>query len=489
MRLKQWIHSILYSDDKKITRFYIFCAAIYFTQATGTTGGIAGTTISYFMKEGLALSATTLAYIGSLVSLAWWVKPGFGLLSDFVPIYGYRRKSYIYIANSFSILLWLALSGMAFSGVITTFWPIAIISFIMAFNFAMTDVVADGLMVQTGKATNSTGKFQAVQWGTIRLAIMLTTILGSIIALWAMPDTGEEFFQITSSTYNRLATIFLFASLFPIINMAATYYLTEEEKIELTKEKFDEIKAGVKKAITMEPVWILAICIFGLNFSPGWGTPFFYYLRDHCGPNYGQMGKMTFAYLGTFESGLGILGCIAYYKYCRKIEIKKILYLSIALSTAASICYLWIQGIVSLIIVAILFGPVFAFVNLAFLDLVAKNCPNLAEGFVFAGMCSIINIASSSSSAFGGWMYGLLEGERVIKIANESGEVIDKLIPAGQLYNWGWSWTSWMTDIGVSQYMVGLRPLILVSALFTVATVFLIPLLKLDKEGIMKFKN
>jgi len=470
MKLKQWIHSILYNENRKITRFYIFCAAIYFTQATGTTGGIAGTTISYFMKEGLALSATTLAYIGSLVSLAWWIKPGFGLLSDFVPIYGYRRKSYIYIANSFSILLWIALSGMALTGAITTFWPIAIVSFIMAFNFAMTDVVADGLMVQTGKATNNTGKFQAVQWGTIRLAVMLTTILGSVLALWVMPDTGKEFFQITSSTYNRLAIIFLFASIFPIINMAATYYLTDEEKIELTKEKFNEIKAGIKKAITMRPVWILAICIFGLNFSPGWGTPFFYYLRDHCGTNYGQMSKMTFAYLGTFESGLGILGCIAYYKYCRKVEIKKILYLSIALGTVASVCYLWIQGIVSLIVMAILFGPVFAFINLAFLDLVAKNCPNLAEGFVFAGMCSIINIAGSSSSAFGGWLYGMLE-------------------KGGAWYEWGWSWTGWMTNMGVSQYMVGLRPLILISALFTIATIFLIPLLKLNKEGIMGFKN
>jgi hypothetical protein len=182
------------------------------------------------------------------------------------------------------------------------------------------------------------------------------------------------------------------------------------------------------------------------------------------------MGKMTFAYLSTFESGLGILGCIAYYKYCRKIEIKKVLYFSIVLGTIASCCYLWVQGIVSLVVVAILFGPVFAFINLAFLDLVAKNCPNLAEGFVFAGMCSIINIASSSSAATGGWLYGILE-------------------KGGSLYEWGWSWTSWMTGLGVSPYMVGLRPLILISTLFTIATVFLIPLLKLNKEGIMKFEN
>ena len=462
------IKNFLQDKDKAMLRFSIFLGAIYFTQATGTTGGIAGTAINFFMKEGLQLSATTLAYIGSLVSMAWWIKPGFGLLSDFVPIGGYRRKSYIYICNIFSILLWLALAGLAYSQAITTFWPIAIISFIMAFNFAMTDVVADGLMVQTGKVSDNTGKFQAVQWGTIRFAIMATTIFGSFIALWAMPDTGNEFFEITSSVYNRLAIIFLVASIFPLVNIGATYFLATEEKIRLTKEKFREIKKGIKKAITTKQVWVLAICIFGLNFSPGWGTPFFYYLRDHCGPDNGQMGKMMFAYLSTFGSAMGVIGCIAYWKYCRRIEIEKLLYLSIAVSVVASIFYLWIQGVATLIMADLIFGPAFAFINLAFLDVAAKNCPDMAEGFVFAGICSVINIAASSSSAVGGWLYGMLN-------------------TSGSLYEWGWSWTGWLTQLGVSEYMVGLRPLILISALFTLATIVFIPLLRLDKKGFMKY--
>ena len=455
------------NKDNSILKFSIFLGAIYFVQATGTTGGVAGTAINFFMKEGLRLSATTVAYIASLTTLAWWIKPGFGLLSDFVPIAGYRRKSYIYICNIFSVFLWLVLAFLSYSQMITTFWPIAIVSFIMAFNFAMTDVVADGLMVQTGKETDNTGRFQAVQWGTIRFAIAATTILGAFLALWAMPDTGNEYFDITETVYNRLAVIFLIASIFPLINIIATYYFATEEKIELTKEKFKEIREGIKKAITTKQVWILVICMFGLNFSPGWGTPFFYYLRDHCGPS-GQMGKMVFAYLSTFESAMGVLGCIAYWKWCRRIEIEKLLYFSIVLSTVASIFYLWIQGPMTVLMASFLFGPAFAFINLAFLDVSAKNCPNLAEGFVFAGLCSVINIAVSASSAVGGWLYELL---------NEG----------GSLYEWGWSWTGWLTNLGVSPNMVGLRSLILISAGFTVLTVFLIPLLRLDKEGYMKY--
>ena len=462
--------SFLYDEDKKTLRFSVFCGAIYFVQATGTTGGLAGTAIQFFMKEGLGLSATLLAYIASITSLAWWIKPGFGLLSDFVPLWGYRRKSYIYFCNTISIVLWLALAGMAFGGMLTTFWPLTILSFAMAFCFAMTDVVADGLMVQTGKESNNTGKFQAIQWGTIRGAIMLTTVLGAMLATWAMPDNGKDTFEVTLAILHKLGFIFLIAAIFPSINIAATYFLTEEKKIRLTKEKFNEIKAGIKKALKMKQIWILAICMFGLNFSPGWGTPFFYYMRDFCGPEGGQMGKMTFAWLSTFESAMGILGCIAYFKWCKKVHIKKFLYFGILLGFVTSFFYLWVQGVYSLFVFAFLFGPISAFISLAYLDVAAKNCPNLAEGFVFAGLCSILNIASASSNAVGGWLYGALE-------------------KGGSLYDLGWSLTGWLTSFGVSPNMVGLRPLIIISALFTLATIVLIRFMKLDSQGNMEDFN
>ncbi len=468
------LKSFLYDVDQRMLRFSVFCAAIYFTQATGTTGGLAGSAINFFMKEGLKLNATTLSYIGFAITLAWYIKPLFGLLSDFVPIYGYRRKSYIYICNSTSVLLWLLLAGLAFSGSLVTFWPIAIVSGAMGFMFAITDVVADGLMVQTGKPTGDTGRFQSIQWGSINLGIILTTIAGSALALWAMPDTGESTFTITRSVYDRLAIIFLIASMFPFINILATYFLTEEKKIKLNKEKFNEIKSAMKRAIKMKSIWVLVICLFGLKFSPGWGTPFFYYIRDFCGLDGGQMGKMTFAYLGTFESAMGILGYIIYWKYAKVMNVRKLLYFAILFSFLTSFCYLWVQGVWSLVVFAILFGPIAAIVHMAYMDIMAKNCPDMAEGFVFAGVCSVSNIASSSSSAFGGWMYG------------KFGHWVEGVFQTGPWYEWGWSWTAWLTDFGVSPNMIALRPLIIISSLFTLATIVLIPFLKLNKNGIMK---
>jgi len=458
------------TEQSKIFRFYLFCAAIYFTQATGTTGGLAGTMIAFFFKEGLGMTATTMAYIGAITSLAWWIKPGFGLLSDFVPIRDYRRKSYIYICNSISVLLWLSLAGMAWAGVITTYWPIAIVSMAMGFCFAMTDVVADGLMVQTGQKYDKTGAFQAVQWSTIRLAIMLTAVLGAVLANWVMPDTGKATFEITTTIYYRMGLIFLVAAGFPLLNIFAAWRWTDEEKMIANPENLAKIKAGVKRAVRMKRVWILAICIFGLQFSPSAGTPFFFYIRDYCGPEHGQMTKMTLAWLSTFESGIGILGCLAYWRWGKLVDIKKLLYFSIFLGFVTSFLYLWVKSVITLYIFAAMFGPIGAFIFLAFMDIAAKNCPKLAEGFVFAGLCAIMNIASSASGAFGGWMFKLLNTD-------------------GGWYDWGWSYTGWLTNWGVSPHMVGLRPLIVIGAFFTLATLIFIPLMRLDPQGYMRIEE
>jgi len=179
---------------------------------------------------------------------------------------------------------------------------------------------------------------------------------------------------------------------------------------------------------------------------------------------------MTLAWLSTFESGIGILGCLAYWRWGKLVDIKKLLYFSIFLGFVTSFLYLWVKSVITLYIFAAMFGPIGAFIFLAFMDIAAKNCPKLAEGFVFAGLCAIMNIASSASGAFGGWLFKLLN-------------------TGGGWYDWGWSYTGWLTAWGVSPHMVGLRPLIVIGAFFTLTTLIFIPLMRLDPRGYMRIEE
>ena len=77
--------------------------------------------------------------------------------------------------------------------------------------------------------------------------------------------------------------------------------------------------------------------------------------------------------------------------------------------------------------------------QLIILDLAAKSCPKWVEGTVFAALMSTSNLAVIGSRFLGGWLYD----------------------------------------------MIGLRPLIIVSALFTAGCFLLIPILKLNKEELI----
>ena len=58
----------------------------------------------------------------------------------------------------------------------------------------------------------------------------------------------------------------------------------------------------------------------------------------------------------------------------------------------------------------------------------------------------------------------------------------------GNWYNWGWGYTGWLTNFGVSPHMIGLRPLIVIGAFFTLITIIFIPLMKLNREGYMEIE-
>ena len=55
------------------------------------------------MKE-LGQSAGQVSTALAVLWLPWVIKPFYGLICDFVPLFGYRRKSYLILANLLAVL-------------------------------------------------------------------------------------------------------------------------------------------------------------------------------------------------------------------------------------------------------------------------------------------------------------------------------------------------------------------------------------------------
>lgn len=72
--------------------------------------GLSDLAIEYMFKDDYNFSPSTSQALISITALPWIVKPFFGYISDTLPLFGYRRKTYLIMLGSVSALCWLHLS-------------------------------------------------------------------------------------------------------------------------------------------------------------------------------------------------------------------------------------------------------------------------------------------------------------------------------------------------------------------------------------------
>lgn len=377
-------------DKKTALKYSILFGTIYFVQGTGSpSDGIANQPLQYFLKEVMLLTAAQSAYFLGIMSMAWNIKPPYGLVSDFFPIFGYRRKSYLIIMNLMAFTSWITLTFIR----TPVYWTLLPILTLCSLGFAFSDVVCDGLMVETGKPLGLTGRFQAIQWGTISFASILTGIGGGWI-----------------SEHLTCQQAFMIAGTFPLMTVTATILFVKEEKTSMNLAQIKETWKAVKKGVSNPLIWGVIAFIFFWHFRPSFGSPFMYYMRDEL-----KFSKLFIGILGSTESGAGVIGAVLYWTYCKKIPLKALLHFTVILGFIATICYvlvvppfvnkLPISPAAFLLWSGILFGIPGMMSHLALLDLSANACPKLAEGTIFAMLMSIFNTGTFGSRMLGGWLY------------------------------------------------------------------------------------
>ena len=86
-------------DDRHVSRLMLFFAIVYLVEGIGQARvGIIYQPLTHYLKE-TGWTALQVAAYFAVLNFPWVIKPVFGLVSDFVPLFGYRRKSYLIIAS------------------------------------------------------------------------------------------------------------------------------------------------------------------------------------------------------------------------------------------------------------------------------------------------------------------------------------------------------------------------------------------------------
>ena len=140
---------------------------MYFVQSLGDpSSGLIAQPVRSLLRAG-AESPAAIAGFMALAAIPWSLKPLLALLSDFVPLKGSRRRSYLLIATGGACAGLLLLYALPVSAeqralLLALVW-------LPGLGIAFGDVLVDALMIEIGQPRGLTGRLQSVQWSAASL--------------------------------------------------------------------------------------------------------------------------------------------------------------------------------------------------------------------------------------------------------------------------------------------------------------------------------
>jgi len=356
---------------------YLFFILVYANQGLS---GLSGQCLYYLTRESWKLSATMLGGLAFVTSIAWYIKPVWGIIIDCLPIYGYRAKYYLYINYTLLVVagLYVILFGFTLPSLI-------IVLFLMNIAMGMNDVANDTIMVKLEQKHNLKGKIQAVQWMSLGFAGLIVSLLGAWIA-----QTFPE-----PLNYKLAYAIWM---ILPIGTFAYLKWGYREEQI-TERKGISQLKLNLGQLKNRQFLIGILFVAF-LRFSPSFGTALMIQMREHMG-----IEKMFMGWLGATGTVLGLLGYVLYYWKAHKFPLKGLLYFAVISSALTNLFYLYIPTKWYILGYSIAFGAVDGICFLAILAFMAKIIPIGAEGLFYALVTSVNNFAGHLGGVVGGVIY------------------------------------------------------------------------------------
>jgi predicted MFS family arabinose efflux permease len=361
-----------------MTHLLWFFALVYVAEGSG---GLLSQPLNYYLKQVNGWTPLQISAFVSILNLPWMIKPIYGLVSDLVPLFGYRRKSYLLLANATAVAGYLLVMRLNAPG------QLAFVLMLAAFATAVSSAVSGAVLVENGQRLHESGTFVNQEWLWYTISAMTVSILG-----------GELVQRLESTTALHSAAAVMACA--PLLVIFGTLFLVPEQKTSMNIQGVKYTLQELLGAFRGRRLWIIATFIFLYYFSPGLSTPLYFVMTDDL--------KFSQAYIGFlgFLAGCGwILAAWLYRPHFKKLRLKKMLNLSIAIGTISGLAFLFLWNEPAAAIIS--FGSGFAgmLTTVATLTLAADYSPQRAEGFTFAVLTSVINLATVFSNNFGSYLF------------------------------------------------------------------------------------
>ena len=383
---------------------------VYFVQGAL---GLSRLAVTYFMKDELHLSPAEVAAFGGITTLPWLIKPLYGFLSDGVPIFGYKRRSYLVIAGIMGCLSWLALGSF-----ITTTNAALLAIILGSASVAISDVVADSIVVEKSRS-NQIQKDESNLLSNSETNVSETNLseAGNLQSLcWTAASVGGIFSSYFSGSLLETVSprvLFTLTAIFPLLISASSFLIDEVPVAKSSTQSTAEFKVNVgnqliklKETFTDPRIYLPVLFIFCWQATPSPDTAMFFFSTNELEFKPEFFGRIRLL------SNLAALGGVTLYRTKLKdISIKTMIFWTTLISVPLSLSQLLLvthynrvigipdqlfaltDTVVLTVLGQIAFMPT--------LVLASSVCPPGVEGTLFASLMSIYNAAGTLSSEIG----------------------------------------------------------------------------------------
>lgn len=137
------------------------------------------TPLHFYLISTQNASSAQIGVLISVQSLPWSMKIFYGLLSDSVPIFQYRRKPYVFLGWLSYSLINIIMSMLSTPGIRTCI----IGAFFMCSSLLLADVATDALSVERAKLESDTrkGSLQTTGYTCRAMGMVFGALLGSVL--------------------------------------------------------------------------------------------------------------------------------------------------------------------------------------------------------------------------------------------------------------------------------------------------------------------
>jgi len=360
---------------------------MYFVQSLGDpSSGLIAQPVRSLLRAGTESPAAIAGFM-ALAAIPWSLKPLLALLSDFVPLKGSRRRSYLLIATGGACAGLLLLYALPVSAeqralLLALVW-------LPGLGIAFGDVLVDALMIEIGQPRGLTGRPQSVQWSAAYAALILSGVLGGYFSAAAQQESA--FLLCAALWAGALVLAFMFVREPPST--------LDETNIAVTAR-------SLRSALGVPGLALLCVFVFFWDFNPLWVSVLYLYMTDALGFSEQVYGN---AY-SLFSAG-ALVASIAYGFYCRRVRAGRLMHVCIAAGIAANLVYWSLPSIMAAYGISFVAGSAYMTGSLILLDLAARLVPVRVAATVFAVIMALANLGSSVAEAGGGYLFELL-GDR-----------------------------------------------------------------------------